>query len=124
MTPAAQRQREQANVSHGLYATRSAATQRARKLRHRVAKLRREFPQLADKPRHLILRYAEVDFLAAAVWIALQEQGPTNEAGEPRRLLSEYRLLLDQLRSLADALGMLTPSDADPLSRLLQGGSR
>src|SRR5688500_2361220 len=84
----AKEQRERAAVKTGIDATTSAAKLRQRKLRNKVLRLRREFPRLANGPRHLLLRYCEVDTLAAAVWVALQGQGPVNDAGEPRRLLS------------------------------------
>src|SRR5688500_1501924 len=90
ITPAVRRQRSEAAVKHGLYATRTAATRRARRLRHRVARLKRDYPQLAGQPRHLIQRYAEVDYLAAELWTTLEEQGAINKDGEPKRLLSEY----------------------------------
>jgi len=47
---------------------------------------------------------------------------PVTDDGSPRRLLSEYRLLLAEMRSLADALGILTPNN-DPVAALL-GGQR
>jgi hypothetical protein len=120
----AQEQRATAAVKHGLYATATAARLRRRRLRARVRGLKKQFPALADRPDHLILRYCEVDALAAAVWCDLQERGPVNEQGEPRRLLEEYRRLLAELRSLAGTLGLLEPADDDPVSALLRRASR
>jgi len=123
LSPPQQRQRELAAVKHGVYATGTAVRLRHRRIRGRVRQLRKEHPALADKPQHLILRYAEVDALAAMIWIDLQENGPVNAEGEPRRLVNEYRLLLAELRSLAGTLGLLAAAESDPLASLL-GGSR
>jgi hypothetical protein len=79
--------------------------------------LKAQFPALETAPDHLVMRYAEVDALANALWVTLSEQGVVNEAGEPRRLVTEYRRLLIQLRDLADVLGIL--NKADPLASLL-----
>jgi len=61
--------------------------------------------------------------LTGSIWNVLFEQGPVNAEGEPRRLLSEYRLLLAELRSLSDTLGILTPAERDPLAAILGGKS-
>jgi hypothetical protein len=66
-----------------------------------------------------VLRYAEVDALSNAVWVALSDQGPVNADGEPRRLITEYRRLLAELRGLAEVLGI--HAKADPLAALLGG---
>jgi hypothetical protein len=123
LSPAERHQRQQAAVKHGLYATTSAARLRQRRLRNKVTRLRRDYPALVDKPRHLVARYCEVETLTASIWNALFEQGPVSNDGEPRRLLSEYRLLLAELRSLADTLGITAPVERNPLVDLL-GASR
>jgi hypothetical protein len=51
-----------------------------------------------------------VDLIAANVFAAMVDVDVVNADGEPRRLLSEYRLLLAELWSLADTLGILAPS--------------
>jgi hypothetical protein len=119
LTPAERLQRQQAALKHGLYATTSAARLRQRRLRNKVSRLRRDYPALADKPRHLVARYCEVETLTSSIWNALFEQGPVNNDGEPRRLLSEYRLLLAELRALADTLGITAPVESNPLVDLL-----
>jgi len=112
-------QRQQAAVKHGAYATPSALRLRQRKLRRRVRSLKAQFPVLASAPDHLVQRYAEVDLIAANVFAALIDNDVVTRDGEPKRLLSEYRLLLAELRSVAGALGILSPADVDPLSTLL-----
>lgn len=113
-------QRGRARLAHGLYASGAeAARLRRRRLRARVRSLKSQFPALATAPDHLVVRYAEIDTLVGAVWVTLSEQGPVNEAGEPRRLVTEYRRLLIQLRDLAEVLGIL--NKADPLESLLGG---
>jgi hypothetical protein len=122
LTAAQQRQRETAAVKHGVYATKTAARQRQRRLRDRVRRLRQEFPALADKPRSLILRYAEVEVLVAALWIDVQERGVSGPDGELRRVVTEYRHLNAEMSRLARTLGILVEPDDDPLAALGIGG--
>jgi hypothetical protein len=81
--------------------------------------LRAQFPILASAPDHLVLRYAELDALAAVLWNSLIEQGPVNSDGEPKRLITEYRRLLMELRSLAGTLGILNSDEPDAIAALL-----
>jgi len=113
MSPAARRQRQEAPVTHGAYATVSASRLRQRKLRRKVAMLKRQFPVLANKPDHLIQRYAEIDLIAAKVFAALVDDDVVGDTGEPRRLLNEHRLYLAELRALAASLGMLDDKEPD-----------
>jgi hypothetical protein len=111
-----------APVKHGLYATTRGLQLRNRRLRGHVSRLIKAHPELATKPKHLVRRYVEVDSLAAIVWNVLYDVGPLNDEGEPRRLLNDYRLLIVELRTLAQTLGLMEPSSADPLADLLGKG--
>jgi len=121
LTPAARQQRSEASRKHGAYATASASRLRQRRTRRKVRTLKSQFPHLATAPDHLLQRYAEVDLICAKVFAALVDDDVTTVAGEPRKLLGEYRLLQAELRTLAEALGMLKPAGSDPLSDLLGG---
>lgn len=120
------RQRQKAALKHGAYATEYGARLRQRRLRDRVGTLLKTEPGLKDKPRHLVQRYVEVDALVAMLWNVLFTEGVVNAEGEPKRLLTDYRHLINELSRLAAALGLLSPDDgADPMAAaLLRGNGR
>src|SRR5688572_22355204 len=99
MSAAAVASRRMANVKHGAYAATTATRLRQRRLRDRVRRLRKEFPQLEAASRTLILRYAELEVLSAALWNHAFEQGPVGDDGHVRRAVIEYRHLAVELRS-------------------------
>lgn len=123
LSRAERRQRQTAALKHGAYATTHGQQLRNRRLRGHVSRLKKAYPALADKPVHLLRRYVELDAMSATLWNVLFDEGPLNANGEPKRLLTEYRHLIAELRSLASTLGLLNApeSDADPLSALIRG---
>jgi hypothetical protein len=117
ITPAVIQQRRNAAMRHGLFSDRDRPDL-ARRLRRRVSErinhLRKRHPTLADLPRAALLRFAECDLVLGAVADELLHGGVVNETGEARRLLGQYRLLLDSWRAFADQLGILSQAAPPP----------
>jgi len=120
MSPAARQQRQTAALKTGIYSAVSAPRLRQRRLRRKVRSLRAAFPHLATAPDLILQRFAEVDLVAATVFVHLIDGEVETEDGAPRRLLSEYRALIRELARLGETLGITgKPPEVDPLKLLL-----
>jgi hypothetical protein len=87
----------------------SALKIRARKVRRLVERLRQTMPWLEPSDIPACRAWAELEILSAGVFAALTTDGFTNNEGEPRRLLSEFRQLRQAQLAYERELGM-TPA--------------
>lgn len=92
LTPAESRQRRLAPIKTGVYATSPDALKlRYRKVRRLVRKMKAAMPWLDPADEPAARAWAEMEILAAGMFVELTANGVLTAAGEPRRLLSEYR---------------------------------
>ena len=70
----------------------------------------------------MVLRYAEVEAILAELSEHIARHGPLAPTGDVSRVVTEYRHLVRELRTLAGALGIVVTkvddSPPDPLSAL------
>jgi len=94
VTAAEREQRQLAPVKTGLYVKSESGLQlKHRKVRRLVTKMRAAMPWLADADLPACRAWAELELLGARAFAELELNGLTNESGEPRRLLAEFRQL-------------------------------
>jgi len=82
---------------------------RHRRVRRLVAKMHESMPWLAPADLPACRAWAELEILGARAFAELETNGITNTAGEPRRLLGEYRQLRQAQLAYERDLGM-TPA--------------
>jgi hypothetical protein len=110
MTPAQRRQRQLAPIRTGLYVKAPNGLRlRSRKVRRLVAKMRAEMPWLAPADLPACRAWAELELLGARAFVELEANGVTNAAGEPRRLLGDFRAIRQAQLAFERELGM-TPA--------------
>lgn len=110
LTPAERRQRQLAPIKSGLYVRAPNGRQiRDKKVRRLVSKMHDVMPWLAPSDRPACRAWAELEILSSHVFADLVQRGLTDEAGDPRRLVSEYRGLRRLQLDYEKELGM-TPS--------------
>ena len=110
MTSAERRQRQLASVKTGLYVKATNGVKlRHRKVRRLVTKMRAAMPWLVDADLPTCRAWAELELLGARAFAELEANGITNEHGEPRRLLAEFRQLRQAQLAYERDLGM-TPA--------------
>jgi hypothetical protein len=102
--------RSNAQRRHGLY-VRSAAGLKLRdlQLRQFVRRVRKVVPWLTDADTPTIRAWCQLELLSDAAYKILRERGIINQAGEPRRLLTDFRQLKAIQLLHAEKLG-LTPA--------------
>jgi hypothetical protein len=119
MTSAERRQRQLAPVKSGLYVKAPAGLKlRHRKVRRLVTKMRAVMDWLEPSDEPTCRAWAELELLSARAFAELEANGLTNAAGEPRRLLGEYRQLRQAQLAYERELGMT------PLARASLGVGR
>jgi hypothetical protein len=110
LTPAQREQRALAAVKSGLYVrSENGRRVRDRKVRRLTQKMRHCMSWLAPSDDPACRAWAELEILASTVFADLVSNGHTTAAGDPRRLLSEYRGLRGLQLAYEKELGM-TPA--------------
>jgi len=108
-------------ANHGLYVKSANGLKlRHRRVRRLVAKMHAAMAWLAPADLPACRAWAELEILGARAFAELEENGLTNAAGEPRRLLGEFRQLRQAQLAFERDLGM-TPSSR---MTLRVGGAR
>lgn len=111
LTPAMRKQRQLAAVKTGFYVKApNGKVFRDRRVRRLVRKMQVAMPWLDDADLAATRGWAELEILGAYAFAHLIQQGVTNEAGEPRRLLNDYRMIRQTQLAYAKALGMTPES--------------
>ena len=94
----------------GLYVrSQSGLRLRYQKVRRSVQKMRAVMPWLEESDMPAARAWAEYEILASTIFAELYVHGFANAEGEPRRLLSEYRMLRQGQLAYERELGM-TPA--------------
>ncbi len=110
ISPAQRQQRQLAAVKTGLYVKAPAGLRlRSRRVRRLVSKMRAVMPWLDDSDLPACRAWAEFEILGATAFADLIERGMTNDNGDPRRLLGEFRQLRQAQLGYERGLGM-TPA--------------
>src|SRR5436309_8722112 len=110
MTAVERQQRQLAPITTGLYVRAANGLKlRHRRVRRLVAKMHAAMPWLAAADLPACRAWAELEILGARAFAELEENGITNAAGEPRRLLGEFRQLRQAQLAFERDLGM-TPA--------------
>ena len=94
------------NVKHDLYSTKTGYALRSRRVRVLVRNLYAVIPWLCPSDMSVARAWADLEHKLSTVSADLDRRGLCNEAGEPRRLLSEYRGLLSLQLAYSNALGL------------------
>jgi hypothetical protein len=98
------------DIVHGLYVkARNGLKLRSRKVRILVQKMRASMHWLEDSDLPACRAWAELEILGSTAFAELQMNGITNDAGEPRRLLTDYRQIRQAQLAYERELGM-TPA--------------
>jgi hypothetical protein len=91
----------------GLYAKSTKALRlRDNVIRWHMRKLRELCPWLLRSDSYLVRRFCELEFLASRAYQALRVSELTNKDGQSKRLLDDYRKLVQVQASLAMQLGL------------------
>jgi hypothetical protein len=110
VSPAERRQRQLAPLKTGLYVkAESGLKLRHRKVRRLITKMHAAMPWLEPADQPACRAWAELEILGARAFAELETNGITNAAGEPRRLLGEFRQLRQAQLAYERDLGM-TPA--------------
>ena len=121
LTSEERQQRQLAPIKTGLHVRAANGLKlRHRRVRRLVAKMHAAMPWLAAADLPACRAWAELEILGARAFAELEENGITNAAGEPRRLLGEFRQLRQAQLAFERDLGM-TPSSR---MTLRVGGAR
>lgn len=115
-------QRQWAAVKKGIYASKSAARLRRERLRPLVARLRRENPNLRDKPTRQVYDLAEVYEIKGLLFLDIMENGVTGPDGDTRRVIADHGRYLGEARALESKLS-IGAEELDELAKLI-GGKR
>lgn len=104
------RQRQLASVRTGMYVkAENGLRLRSRKVRRLVTKMRLAMPWVDDADLPAARAWAELEIIGSHVFADLITKGVTTASGDPRRLLSEFRMLRAAQLRYEEALGM-TPA--------------
>jgi len=95
------------NAKTGIY----ARSPKARKLRdaqtrYVMRKVRMLCPVIKPEDIWMLRRFAELEYLASRCYAALRDSEIVNGRGESKRLLTDYRRLVQTQHSLANSLGL------------------
>ncbi len=93
-------------VKTGLYAVKVGRQLRTRRVRRMVARLYATMPWLQESDLAAARGWAELEVIAAAVFADMMERGVTNEAGDPRRVLGDWKGLKQVQLAYERELGM------------------
>jgi hypothetical protein len=106
-------QRATAHVTHGFYARDAKALKlRARRVRRLCIRAMALLPWLQDGDMPALRGWAELEALGSRAFLDLAEHGLSNEKGEPRRLLADWRALKQTQLAYERELGMTPASRA------------
>lgn len=109
------RQRREAPLRSSVYAKSDDVLRlRYRRVRRLVRKVRQQMPWLDPADEPAMRAWAELEILAAGMFLDLTNAGFLSESGEPRRLLTEYRQYRHAQLAYERELGM-TPASRSAL---------
>jgi len=97
-------------TTRGLYvALKKGVAVRDRRVYRLLGKMRALCPWLVESDGPACRAWAEMEILATVIYGRLRDEGLTTIAGEPRKLLAEYRAVRSAQLGIARELG-LTPA--------------
>jgi hypothetical protein len=100
-------QRRLAPLKHGAYSESTDALRlRARRVRYLCRRVKKVMPWLSPADEPTLRAWAELEIIGSAIFMDLAVKGWATDNGQPRRLLTEYRLLRQTQLLYERELGM------------------